>query len=93
MRPNFGAAPRIEPIPPAVESVFLPVVEARGLALRPVAAFVFWLALLLVVLDPAVLAVAFPRVAGLVVDARPVRAVRPRAALEAALEVKGNPVV
>jgi len=49
--------------------------------------------LLLLIRDAAALAVALPRVAGLVVEARPVRAVRPRAALEAALEVKDNPVL
>lgn len=98
LRLNFGDAPSIELIPPALESFVADVarrpelpLEARVVAPLLVAPLLlFAVALLFAALDSA----ALLRVAGLVDEACPERLVRPRATLEAAaLEFKGNPVL
>lgn len=100
LRPNFGAPPSIEPIPPALESCLsFAADETRRPELPPEARVV---APLLVLLLPFAVALVFAvrdcaallRVAGLVDEACPERLVRPRATLEAAaLEFKSNPVL
>lgn len=99
----MGELPRIELIPPVVpvvaprpdfEGAVFEGVVVRRPELRFAVALLLVPDLALAVLGSAVVPAALLRVADLVDDARPVRVVRPRAALEAAaLEVKSNPVL